>query len=82
MILEPPANHGQTPAVPRPEQTRLTPDQARRLREAEAKIEGARRRWAAEVRRYGIAAAAREYGITSQALSERVRRIEAAAEEQ
>jgi DNA-binding Lrp family transcriptional regulator len=62
---------------------KLTAAQRRALERAtrdmealEAKLEDARRRWAALVRELGISACARELGTSRQALRDRVLRIE------
>jgi hypothetical protein len=73
------------PEVPVP-QTKLTAAGRRRLATASHKVDSSarhlaadRRAWAALVRELGIAACARELGITPQALSDRVKTIERAA---
>ena len=58
------------------EQEKLTAAQRRRLRKATERIDQARADWARTVRELGIAACAREIGITPQALHARVKTIE------
>jgi DNA-binding Lrp family transcriptional regulator len=64
--------------MPGPEQTTLSKREVRELLEAERAIAEARLNYAATVRRLGISACARALGITPSAMSERIRRIEAA----
>jgi hypothetical protein len=62
--------------VPGPKPTKLSAAERRRLVAATERIERSSEEWAALVRKLGIAACARELGITPQALSARVTRIE------
>jgi negative regulator of sigma E activity len=62
--------------MPWPEPKRLTEAQERRLRAAEARIAQSRRAWATTVRKLGISACARAYGVTPQSLLKRVQRAE------
>ena len=61
------------------EQEKLTAAERRRLRKATERIDQARVDWARTVRELGIAACAREIGITPQALHARVKTIERSA---
>jgi DNA-binding transcriptional regulator LsrR (DeoR family) len=68
------------PGVPRQTLTRAQERRLealeRRIERARAELEAAEAAWAAYVREVGQAAVARRLGITDQALSERIRRIE------
>jgi transcriptional regulator with GAF, ATPase, and Fis domain len=71
---------GRPTLAPMPvEQEKLNAAQRRRLRKATERIDQARLEWAKTVRELGIAACAREIGITPQALHARVKTIERAA---
>lgn len=59
----------------------LTRREAADLRTAERNIRDARVAWARTVRRLGVAACARELGITPQALGQRLATVERLAEE-
>ena len=59
----------------------LTRREAVELRTAERQIRDARVEWARTVRQLGIAACARELGITPQALGQRLATVERFAEE-
>jgi len=76
MVVDPEVRTVTLSAMPGPSQRRLTPAQARRLEAAAARIDRSRKEWAAVVRQLGVAPCARELGITPQALSERLKRIE------
>lgn len=67
----------QAPLVPRPKQRELTRAEIRRLEAAQRAIRMSEAAWAVTVRELGIAACARHLGITPQALSGRLRVIEA-----
>lgn len=62
--------------MPWAEQETLTPAQVAQLKRADRGIEDARREWARLVRRFGISATARYYGVTPSALRQRVKRAE------
>jgi hypothetical protein len=68
--------------MPGSAQKQLTAAQARRLQRATARIDEARREWARLVREFGVAASARELGLSARSVSERVRRIEARANDE
>ncbi len=68
-------------AVATARQKVLTRREARELDAAERNIREARLAWARTVRRLGIAACARELGITPQALAQRLATVERFAEE-
>lgn len=76
MVLAPQSAHGTVGAVPLRAKVLSEADRAR-LGRAQAKIEAAEGEWAAVVRKLGIAACARELGITPQGLLRRVQKIEA-----
>jgi hypothetical protein len=73
--------------VPGPEIRVLTTTERRRLLKAEARVKSARasldearRQWAAVVREVSAAAAARELGITRQAVADRLKAAERSTE--
>jgi hypothetical protein len=76
MMVEGMADTGQHRRMPGPPQRHLTEEEADLLLTAEARILLSRKEWAAWVRKLGISACARFYGITPAALSGRVRAIE------
>ena len=66
--------------VPRMTQVELTEKQRRELRAADHAILEAKMKWAATVRRLGISACARTYGVTPSAMQARLKVIDRQAE--
>jgi hypothetical protein len=67
--------------MPLPKQKWLTRREIDRLFAAERRIHDARLAWAGTIRRFGIAACARELGVTPQALGQRLQTVERLASE-
>lgn len=73
--------HVYSSLVPLPKQKMLNRREVDQLFAAERRIYDARLAWARTIRAFGIAACARELGITPQALSQRLKTVERFASE-